>query len=243
MSNLLPARGGDVVRALESENREGLSRSSIFGTVVVERIGDLLFMFALLSCVLLAYPALPAWLKHAGLVLAVVTVLALAVLAIGRPGRRRSLVPAAANAFRRFTPGRLVDRGEHIAQSFLEGISGALDARRLAGFMCLTGAAWIVEVLILYFVAGALDLSIPFGNLLFVLLFIAIGTMVPSSPGFVGTYEFFGISALEIVGVSGPVALAYVLILHAVTLLGSSALGALCLFQSRTFARAHGPGS
>jgi len=53
--------------------------------------------------------------------------------------------------------------------------------------------------------------------------------MVPSSPGQVGTYEFVGLSALALVAIQGPLALAFIVILHVLTLLGSTVIGVVCL--------------
>ncbi len=80
-----------------------------------------------------------------------------------------------------------------------------------------------------YLVAAAFKLDIPLGNLLFVLIAIAVGTLIPSSPGHVGTFEFFGVSALAIIGVTGGEALSFVVMLHVVAILGSGILGAVCL--------------
>jgi uncharacterized membrane protein YbhN (UPF0104 family) len=64
---------------------------------------------------------------------------------------------------------------------------------------------------------------------LFVMITIAVATLVPSSPGYLGTFEFFGLSALTMVGHTGGNALSFVIVLHAVTILGAGILGALCL--------------
>ncbi|CAN0486552.1 unnamed protein product, partial [Phaeothamnion confervicola] len=81
LNNVLPARAGDVARALELGRTEQMSRTKVFATLVVERTADLAFMLALLSVVLLSYPAIPDWLKRAGLAVTAITVLAMSLLA------------------------------------------------------------------------------------------------------------------------------------------------------------------
>jgi uncharacterized membrane protein YbhN (UPF0104 family) len=53
--------------------------------------------------------------------------------------------------------------------------------------------------------------------------------MVPSSPGQVGTYEFVGLAALALVALQGPLALAFIVLLHLLTLVGSTMIGVVCL--------------
>ena len=59
LNNLLPARAGDLARALELGRTESISRTKVLATLVTERTAELGFMLLLLSLVLLSYPALP----------------------------------------------------------------------------------------------------------------------------------------------------------------------------------------
>jgi uncharacterized membrane protein YbhN (UPF0104 family) len=126
-------------------------------------------------------------------------------------------------------PARLRTRADGIAMSGLDGIAGVFRPRRAFGFLMLTVVIWAIEVLIVFITARAVGLDLALGNALFVLLAIAVGTMVPSSPGFVGTYEFFGVAALGLIGITGSAALACILLQHLVTLVGSSLIGLICL--------------
>lgn len=227
LNNVLPARAGDLARALELGRTERMSRTKVFATLVVERTVDLAFMLALLSLVLLSYPAIPAWLKQAGVVVAAITATAIAALTAAHTMGERFLPWLHARLLRRL-PDRAAGRAREILQSALAGIAGGFRPGRFVGFQLLTLAIWTLEVSLVWLTARALGLDLAPGNALFVLLLIAIGTMVPASPGFVGTYEFFGVAALGMLQVHGPQALAFVVLLHLVTLLGSSLIGALC---------------
>ena len=69
------------------------------------------------------------------------------------------------------------------------------------------------------------------------LLVIVVGTMIPSSPGYIGTFEVFGLMAMKLLGHDGPAVLGFVVTLHAISLLGSSVLGALSLAAIRKVAK------
>lgn len=234
LNNLLPARAGDFARALELGRTERMSRTKVLATLVTERAVDLAITLAILSLVLLSYPALPVWLKQAGVAIAVVSAVAIGALVLAHTMGQR-LVPWVHGWLSRWLPVRLGQRIEAMAFSALEGIAGMFRPSRAAGFIALTALIWVVEVLMVYLIARAAGLDLAPGNALFVLLVIAIGTMVPSSPGFIGTYEFFGVAALAIIGITGTSALAFVIVLHVTTLLGSTFIGAVCfLLRPRT---------
>jgi uncharacterized membrane protein YbhN (UPF0104 family) len=54
---------------------------------------------------------------------------------------------------------------------------------------------------------------------------VSLGTVLPSSPGFVGVYDFLGRSVLGQFGVPAAEALAYVLVVHAALVLPVTLLG------------------
>jgi uncharacterized protein (TIRG00374 family) len=226
-NNLLPARGGDLVRVYHLSRDQGLSKSKTLATLVAERTGDLLVLVGMLSAVLLFYPALPAWLKQAGVVMAIVTLVAASGLVLLKVAGT-SMISLAAAIVTRLSVS-LANRVSDMGQNFLVGIAGLFIPSRAMVFLTLTAVVWGIELAATTLVAAAFGLGIPTGNLLFVLIAIAVGTLVPAAPAYVGTFEFFGISALAIVGVTGPGALSFVVVLHAITILGSGLLGAVCL--------------
>ncbi|WP_137918273.1 lysylphosphatidylglycerol synthase transmembrane domain-containing protein [Hydrogenophaga sp. 2FB] len=227
LNNVLPARAGDVARALELGRTEQMSRTKVFATLVVERTADLAFMLALLSVVLLSYPAIPEWLKQAGLAVTAITVLAMSLLAAAHLLGKR-LIPWLHRRLLQRLPIQAATRVQNILASALDGIAGGFRLKHFTGFLALTVVIWVLEVALVWLIARAIGLDLAPGNALFVLLLIAIGTMVPASPGFVGTYEFFGVAALGMLQVHGAQALAFVVLLHLATLLGSTLIGALC---------------
>lgn len=222
-NTLLPARAGELVRAHMLGRREQLPRSTALGTVVVERTLDLLVLLALLAFVLLSQ-SLPGWASYAGKVVALLALVALVVvLALGLVGERIIDVILLRLAF---FPARLVQRLGVSGKAFVAGVSAVLRASHLLSFLALTAVIWTLELLLVCVLAIAFGIDLGAVDLLFVMLAIALGTMVPASPGYVGTFEFFGVSALALLGIEGSAALGFVVTLHAVLLLGASLVGA-----------------
>lgn len=225
-NNVLPARAGDFARALELGRTEQMSRTKVFATLVTERVLDLTATLAILAAVLLTYPALPSWLQAAGITVAIAVVGVLIALVLAHTTGRGWMLDLLRYCTR-FLPEGLRDRPVTMANSALEGIEGMFRPAHAASFLGLTVVIWSLEVGIVYLTAASIGLNVPLGNALFVLLFLAIGTMVPASPGFVGTYEYFGVSALALIGITGAPALAFIVLLHLITLFGSSLIGGL----------------
>ena len=95
-NNVLPARIGELVRSHYLGDREGLSRTTTLGTVVVERVVDFVVVVAIASAAILV-------LSVRGIVASAVLVgIAVAgLLAAARRGRDRRPPPARRRADRR----------------------------------------------------------------------------------------------------------------------------------------------
>jgi uncharacterized protein (TIRG00374 family) len=227
LNNILPARAGDVARALELGRSEKMSRTKVFATLVTERTVDLVTTLTLLAAVLLSYPALPEWIKKAGILIALLSIATVSLLILAHTTGRRWIPPLVA-IFAQCLPEAVRTKLDHMVMSALEGIAGMFRPSHAVGFLLLTGLIWTIEVVMVYIVATSVGLQLALGNALLVLLVLAMGSMVPSSPGQVGTYEFVGLAALALVALQGPLALAFIVLLHLLTLVGSTIIGVVC---------------
>jgi len=227
-NNILPARAGDILRGVELARTTGLSKAKVLTSLIIERVFELTFIVVLLGLVLITYPKLPAWLHSSGYVMTALSFCGLAFLLFLHM-RGRSFLRSFILSFSHRLPKNSAHRFAAVTSSILDGVEHALVPGQTLMFFLLTGLIWLAEILIVLTVAMMVGLPLALGNALFMLLILAIGLMVPSSPGFVGTYEFFGIAALNLIGIQGEIALSFVLLLHVVSLLGSTLLGVCCL--------------
>ncbi len=225
-NNILPARAGELARIHVIGRREQLSRSTALGTVVVERTLELLVMLAILAFVLF-YQQLPDWAFYASKVVAILACSVICILIfLGYKGE--SIVEKLIFKFP-FLSDSIALRILGSSRSFIAGVSAVLHVVHVARFILITVFIWGFEILFTWIVLSAFGLTLSVVNILFVMIAIALGTMVPSSPGYIGTFELFGLNALALIGVSGNGALAFIVVLHTVTFLGSSLIGAACL--------------
>ncbi|MDQ3817298.1 MAG: flippase-like domain-containing protein [Acidobacteriota bacterium] len=229
-NNVLPARAGEVVRAYVIGRREGIARSTALATVVVERVADLVTALLLLTFVLLSYP-LPFWLRRAGIVVGLVALVAIFSLVLLNVAGERAVRWFTKRL--KFLPQNLLTRAEAVGGGFVAGTSGLRHASSALRFSGYTILIWAVELFIMLLIGQIFNLPVSLFGMLFVMLVVGLGTMVPSSPGYIGTYEFFAVNALGALGVTGTPALSFAFVSHAVTLLGSSIIGALCMASQR----------
>ncbi len=228
-NNILPARAGELVRAYVLGKRSGSSKSKALATVMVERVADLLVVLFLFPVLLFFYPVTD-WLVRAGMVLGAIGLAATAFLAslmIWGPHLLTWTLRRLA-----FLPEGALTRIEAVGAGFVAGVRGFREPRQVLSFLSYTAVIWTMEAVSAWLIAQAFALPLSIGESLFVIIVVGIGMTVPSSPGYVGTYEFFALSALAVFNISGSSALGFIVTMHIVSFAGSSILGAICLAVS-----------
>lgn len=228
-NNVMPARAGELIRAYVLGKREQISKSMVFATVLVERLTDLLVILLLLIFVVWIFP-FPSWLINGGILLGIIGGVAfICLIALNLFGER--LITWGKSTFD-FLPATFVERIESLALNITSGAAILHRAKNLFPFLACTIVIWFIEVLFIWSLAHSFNLPLPPHGALFVMLMIGIGSMVPSTPGNIGTFEFFASSALALMMISGSAALCFVLVLHSFIFLGSSLIGGICLYMS-----------
>jgi hypothetical protein len=122
-------------------------------------------------------------------------------------------------------PDRVRDRLVEIAVQFTKGLGVLQNARSLAAVVGWSLAVWAIVGFSNYFIFLAFDLTVPWYGPYVVLVIVSLGVMLPSAPGYFGTFQYFTVAALKLFGIPASVGLSFSLVLHAgnyvpVTLLG-----------------------
>jgi uncharacterized protein (TIRG00374 family) len=220
-NNILPARAGEAARIIALHRATGTPRAEAIGTVVVERVFDVLSLLILLFA---SYPLLPqvSWLRT-GALFGAVALVALAALVYVLVRCDERAVRWLLSPLRRL-PG-VPDRIEHAVVNATRGLTAIRDPRVALRGMAITLASWIglgVSYWILMF-SFSLDLPIVAGIL--VTVAINLSLVLPSSPAALGVFEAATVIALRAFDVPQAEALSYALVLHLVNLLPFLAIG------------------
>jgi uncharacterized protein (TIRG00374 family) len=233
-NNFLPARAGELVRTYMISSQTGLPNSYVFATALAERVVDAIFLVFVSAVVLLTIPSPPGWLAHAarpfGLI-GLAGAIAIAVLpftgSIARTLIGRLPVPHALQA-------KLAGAVE---QAFL-GLRTFHDPSRLAGFIALAVVIWLLDTIGTIVVARALGISLPLRVAFLLITGLSMGSALPSTPGYVGIYQFVAVTVLSPFGVSRTDAIAFILVSQALMYIVIGVWGAIGLHQWRSAKRA-----
>jgi uncharacterized protein (TIRG00374 family) len=222
-NNVYPARAGELIRAYVLRQREGVSVSASLATIIVERVFDGLVMLLFVFIGLPFFP-MPDWLKWMVVAMSLLFFGALAVFMV------LAIKTEWAEVFYTWVIDRLVPvrfrqpvRG--FAERFMTGLSSLRSGRDVFMLFLTSVVIWLAETVKYWFVMHAFDFSVPFWVLMLMNGIVNLATTIPSSPGYVGTFDAPGIEILSTFGVTRSLAAGYTLVLHAALWLPITLLG------------------
>jgi len=223
-NNVLPLRLGELVRCHYAGDREGLSRTTALGTVVVERIVDIGVVVAIAAVAILVL-SVRGIVANAVLVGLAVTALLVIVLAVGiaahrLPGAER--VAAAAGRWPRI--GQLATR-------LREGLAVAGRPRTLLEALGLSIVAWGATLLAFAAAGQAVGVELTIGQASLLASGVALAAAIPSGPASLGTFELAGMRIAQGFGVSADAGFAMALLVHAAILVITSIGGVVALVR------------
>ena len=220
-NNVLPMRLGEFVRAFVIGRSSGVRPAAAFATIVIERLFDLFSMIGIFGAILVFYPFHNRVFKAGVLIAFVFGLAVLAFLVVLRlkgdallgwargislrPGDRAARwIPAPLRDRLLGALAKLRDRLLRALTSFRAGLEIFSDVRLLLVVGVLTLSMWLCFVFVIKFCFQAARLeeaaSLPPMASLVVMVVMAIGIMVPSGPGFVGTLQAAAVLGLSMVG-------------------------------------------
>jgi uncharacterized protein (TIRG00374 family) len=222
-NNVLPARLGEFVRAYSLGTKEKISRSAVFATIMIERVFDGFSLLLILWVSLLMYPQLPSWVRDAGDLFLLLNILTLGFLVLIEV--RRDWAMKIFNLLFRILPAGLSSRAQEIVEKFIGGLKVFRNVPSLLWILAWSIFLWVVVGISNYFIFLAFDQH-PAVSASFILLgIVSLAVMLPSSPGFIGTFHAACVASFMVLNLNQDVSRPFSIILHAsqyipVTLLG-----------------------
>ena len=219
----LPARAGEVLRAFLISRKTRLSMPFVLTTALGERVTDAIALILFSAVALLTVEQKPVWMEGVARSLAVAaTAAALGVALLPRFHRH---IEAVLEKF------PLRDKLLALLAQVMLGLRAFHDARRFAAFAGLTVVIWTADVCGAMITARALGLAISFPVALMFVTALGLGSALPSTPAYVGIYQYVAVTVLPPFGFTRDQALAYVLAVQAMIAAHVVALGVTGLFQ------------
>ncbi|HZF43530.1 MAG TPA: lysylphosphatidylglycerol synthase transmembrane domain-containing protein [Sphingomonadaceae bacterium] len=235
-NNVLPFRAGDVIRVIAFQRFTGVPPSGQLGTLLLERLLDLfvlmIFLFATVSFwrITAIDASVLAGARWAALAVALSILLFLAA-----PRPIRAVVAWADGRW-----PRLRGAGEALLRlsDALSSLSRPLFLLRVT---LVSFLAWIAEGSAYFAVGQALGVAASPQAALLAVSVGTLSTIIPSSPGYVGTFHYFTARVATAFGATVVGAAAYAISIHALLWLTTTATGFLLLGLAGLKDRAQAP--
>jgi len=225
LNNILPFRLGELGRSFLIGRRTGMGTINTLSTVVVERAYDLAIAAGLLLSVL-PFVLKMEWARPiAYLVLAIIIAMLFALYLAAR--HRERLI------------GWIQKRFAHVGivqrlvlpslNSLLEGFSVLNRFELFAISLGMMLVSWGFALLRDYLVINSIVSTAPFWWVMLAISASNLGGAVPSMMASLGTFEGAATGAMVLAGAQPEVGLVYAIVIHAIHLVISSAIGAVGL--------------
>ena len=230
INNVVPARAGDLARAYLLARWCNVSYGTTAASLIVERIVDGLTLACILLAVLAFVPAPGYLLVLAGVSASTFVVLTvLAALAVWRESTVIWLVSPAASCLP--PAGRPVLL--RLANSFAHGLLPLRAWRRIPAVLGLSVLAWVCQFGLFFILMFAFPLPASLALTFLGGSVANFATLIPSSPGSVGTFEGALVKVLvDVAGANPGTAAAYALIVHATLFIPVIVLGVAIVWRA-----------
>lgn len=223
----LPARLGDLARAVVAGGRLRTSRASVLGTIAVERVADAALLVAVGGIgIITGYGS-----AFQGALIVLVlgcVVVGLTLLSAVRLLQRHS-IGRTTLGLRISDYGRLASRGA----------SALREPRQAAQVVALSLASFALAIGILQASAWSLAMTLTLGQAGIVIAAVTLSTAIPAGPASIGTYEFVGMTVLSTMGFTPEKSLMAVGLVHAIATLTPALIGAASLWLMGVSLNAH----
>lgn len=225
LNQILPVKVGEVARAEYLTRKNKVSRSSMLGTVAVERVFDMLVVLLFFGISVLFSETvmnrmesswLPVSLLIVGFILIIIIFLNL-------------------NFFKYFTT--------HLPIKLNKFIDGVIDnlsysfkifysIKNVFKISIITLLVWLLTCLSCYLIVNELGIQIPYYAYFFIVSAGTFGMIIPSTSGNIGVYHGVAMAALMLFMVSKEEALSYAIISHAFDFIPNIVLGTILYFSN-----------
>jgi uncharacterized protein (TIRG00374 family) len=216
---LLPAHAGEIMRAYLISRKEQVSTMASLATIVVERVADLVCLLLVLMYVLmfanlsLEMIAIAQGLRIGGYVATLLCLVLIGSLWFVKA--RTAMAIRLISGCMVFLPHRWCKRLIVALQSFALGLQAIKTGWHLVAILGLSLLLWSVIALSNLLMFHAFNLHLPLFAAFFILVVQVLGAMIPSSPGFIGTYHAAVVAGLAVFEVTQELAFGVAIMMHA----------------------------
>ena len=229
VNSLLPLRLGEIVRAYWVRDRSGIGMVQTLSTIALERVIDGVTLIVLLV-ILAPTVAFPQKILGPAILVGVAFTAALIVMIVLAYGSTRDHHPLS-RLIARLETGRWAGAGRIVRQT-MTGLQ-ALGSRRAIVLLTLyTVLIWASNSVLLWLVLRAFHIEVPITAGILMTAVLNLGMAVPSSPGYVGVYDYLFVLMLDLYGIAKTPALAAGLAMHVIAFVPVTIIGIIYIVRA-----------
>ncbi|OGP51697.1 MAG: hypothetical protein A2Y79_02130 [Deltaproteobacteria bacterium RBG_13_43_22] len=236
-NNILPARVGEVVRAIVLGHRAKINKTASFATIVVERLFDGFTILFLLLIVIffMSFPTTGSsiftqgTIKSAGLLSFVFYSLVLGVLLLLRFQNRRA--NQVISFFLKILPEKISKKITRQIDSFVSGLDVLKEFKDILIIFFYSFFLWLMLSFSLYLLFAGFHLKLSLWAAVFLEVVLVFGVTIPSAPGYIGTFHWICAAGLIFLGVGANQAKSFAVVLWLSGFIPVTGLGLLLLWK------------
>ncbi|MCL2485312.1 MAG: flippase-like domain-containing protein [Endomicrobia bacterium] len=228
MNNIIPLRLGELIRAKVTGERLHISRSSVLGTIVIERLMDIIMFVLFFFIIMFAFP-FPEFIKKSFYICAVVFGSGLLTLFLISRHENKALKLISSLPM----PLKIKNLVTELFNKFTGGLAVLTKPAIFSVIFLVSVVIWVTESLFLVIIAYSCGINISILGGIFVVIIIGIGAILPTAPGYIGAFEFMGVTAMSALAIGKDPAFACIAIYHFLQLMVIFALGFASVIKTK----------
>lgn len=233
---ILPARAGDIFRAFFIGQKYNVNKIKIFGTVMLERIFDIfvIFCFLLVGVFIYHKNELAIHLcSIAGICILIGIILAIVAFKYNKTDKICQFIT---DKTKFFPFANLIQKtvgfANRTCNSFFNGFEIIEAPKKILIALLASFGIWFFECLNFFITIYGFGYHLHWSVTIFIICFIALACMVPSTSIFIGPYQLAVIAAFAIYDVSKESALAISFVEQAIVTIVTSIFAVIFLIKN-----------
>jgi uncharacterized protein (TIRG00374 family) len=227
VNNVIPFRAGDFLRAFSFSGRLKIDSSITLASLLIERLLDIVFLLLFLSIALFYFNiGYSRFFSFSGVIILFLGLNIFSIILF--PSFFKKKIVCIFFSLRKKYP-----KFKYFLIKFVLNFFNALDKNlsknKIFKLFLITFLSWVFEGFVFLFVSFSIpEITNNFASM----LAFPVGTfatIIPSTPGYVGTFDYFTSQAMIILGNSSDSSLTFALIVHLILWLPSTLVGGIYL--------------
>lgn len=212
---------GEILRAIMLGKQFQISKSSTLATVFVERLFDVLTLLIFLALAVvftkLEYPTVRLVVLFG---VAFLTTLIVFLVAMWHAPSIKAL-----DLITRWMPHRIREIGLKRITLAIEGLASFTKPKLIANISFFSFLMWSVMCFANFLAIRSVNIDVPFSAAVVIVVINAFAIALPSSPGYIGIFEFGYIVGLSAYGIDSSQSLAGAIVYHGIYLITVAVIG------------------